>query len=452
MMEENHDKPMLPPGREFPNWEIVNEESSEVSTEEIPTEARASAAGPMSPPPFQPAPISHPQPSHKGFVVGAAVTAVAVLLGAGLGHQIWPSTTHASSSGGSNSSGSFQIPSSGGSSSAPSTHGTTSAAALAVASKVSPSLVDINTNLGYRSSQAAGTGIVLSSSGLVLTNNHVIDGATQISATDVGNGKTYTAKVVGYDRTADVAVIQLQSASGLTVANFGNSKTVSVGQSVIGIGNAGGSGGTPSTAEGTVTALNQSITASDESSANTEQLSGLIETNAPIQPGDSGGPLVTMEAQVIGMDTAASSNFAFSQGGSQGYAIPVNTALSIAKQIEAGQVSDAIHIGQTGFLGVEVQPASSGRGFTNPFGSGSSGSSATGVTVVGTVSGSPAENAGLAQGDVITALNGTTITTPAQLTAGLGRFHPGDSVTLSWTDPSGNSHSAQITLENGPAA
>jgi S1-C subfamily serine protease len=326
-------------------------------------------------------------------------------------------------------------------------------AAKAVAAKVSPALVDINTNLGYQSSQAAGTGMVMTSNGLVLTNNHVIDGATQISATDIGNGKTYTAKVVGYNRTSDIAVIQLQNASGLTVASFGNSNNVSVGQSVVGVGNAGGAGGTPSSAAGTVTALNQSITASDESSSNTEQLTGLIQTNAPIQPGDSGGPLVTMGAQVIGMDTAASTNFSFSQGDSQGFAIPINNALSIAHKIIAGQASSTIHLGETGFLGVEVQ-ANSGSS-SNSFGNGSNNggsSAANAITVVGTVSGSPAANAGLVQGDTITAVNGVSVTTPSELTAVLSRYHPGDTITMNWTDTSGNPQSAQITLEKGPAA
>ena len=149
---------------------------------------------------------------------------------------------------------------------------------------------------------------MLSSNGVVLTNNHVINGATAIKVTDIGNGKTYTATVVGYDASHDVAVIQLQGASGLTTASLGNSSTVQTGDNVTALGNAEGKGGTPSVASGTVTALNQSITASDELSGVSEQLTGLIETNAPIQPGDSGGSLVNSYGQVIGMDTAASSS------------------------------------------------------------------------------------------------------------------------------------------------
>jgi S1-C subfamily serine protease len=186
---------------------------------------------------------------------------------------------------------------------------------------------------------------VLTSSGEILTNNHVIDGATSISVTDIGNGKTYTATVVGYDTTKDIAVLQLRDASGLQTASIGNSSNVSVGETVVGIGNAGGTGGTPSAAGGTVTALDQSITASDESSGSSEQLTDLIETNADIQAGDSGGSLVDSSGQVIAMDTAASTGSSDSTGGQssgyQSYAIPINEAISIANEIEAGLGSSA---------------------------------------------------------------------------------------------------------------
>ncbi len=202
----------------------------------------------------------------------------------------------------------------------------------AIASKVDPGLVDVNTTLGYQQEQAAGTGIVLTSNGVILTNNHVIDGATSIQVTDVGNQKTYTASVVGYDRTKDIAVLQLHNASGLQTARLANSSNASVGQQVVGVGNAGGTGGTPSAAGGTVTALNQSITASDEGDGTSEQLSGLIQTNANIQPGDSGGALVDTSGQVLGVDTAASDGYSFQyngqSSGNQGFAIPINTALS----------------------------------------------------------------------------------------------------------------------------
>ena len=177
----------------------------------------------------------------------------------------------------------------------------------AVAAAVDPGLVDVNSTLGYQHAQGAGTGIVLQSSGLILTNNHVIRGATALSVTDIGNGQTYPATVVGYDRTHDIAVVQAQGASGLTTARFGNSDAVAVGDQILGIGNAGGVGGSPSTAPGNVTALNQTITVNDDSGGSAP-LGGLIQIAADIQPGDSGGPLVNTSGEVVGIDTAAAAS------------------------------------------------------------------------------------------------------------------------------------------------
>ncbi len=148
--------------------------------------------------------------------------------------------------------------------------------------------------------------MVLTPSGVVLTNNHVVQGATRITATDVGNGRIYSASVVGYDRSGDVAVIQLQRASGLQTVPLGDSSTVSVSAKVFALGNAGGGGGTPRVAQGSVTALQRSITASDLGGGNAERLHGLIQTDARVQPGDSGGPLVNDGGQVVGMNAAAS--------------------------------------------------------------------------------------------------------------------------------------------------
>jgi len=184
-----------------------------------------------------------------------------------------------------------------------------------VEAKVDPGLVDVVSTIDYGEGEAAGTGIVLTSSGEVLTNNHVVEGATSIKVADIGNGKTYTAAVVGYDATSDVAVIKLQDASGLQTASLGNSGTVAVGESVVAIGNAGGVGGTPSAAPGTVTGLDQSITASDGSTGSAEQLANLVETDADVQPGDSGGPLVDTSGQVVAIDTAGSSTFQFQLSG-----------------------------------------------------------------------------------------------------------------------------------------
>ncbi len=355
--------------------------------------------------------------------------------------------------------------------------GSTSAATLSLPhldAKVDPALVDVVSTLDYGAAEAAGTGILLTASGEIVTNNHVVDGATSIRVTDIGNGRTYSATVVGYDVTSDVAVIKLNDASGLSTAPLGNSNGVAVGQGVVAIGNAGGVGGTPSAATGTVTALGQDITASDESTGSQEQLTNMIETDADVQAGDSGGPLVNMSGQVVGIDTAGSSTFQFQSGqfqsgqfqsgqfqsgqfqsgqfqsgGSQngnvsdsdGFAIPINEAVSIANQIESGKSSSSVHIGATAFLGVDVASTSASSG--SQFG-------ASGAGVVGVVSGSPAASAGLSEGDTITSVAHKTISSSTSLRDVLDEFHPGQKVSITWTDPTGASHTATVDLASGP--
>jgi len=263
-------------------------------------------------------------------------------------------------------------------------------------------------------------------------------------------------------------VIQLQNASGLTTANLGDSSSVQTGDSVTALGNAGGKGGTPSVATGAVTALNQGITASDEGSGvNSEQLTGLIETNADIQPGDSGGALVNSYGQVIGMNTAASSGTQFqsqsSQATAQAYAIPVDHAETIAKQVEAGQGSSTVHIGATAFLGIETDGSNSGSGSGDSGGfggfggqgdgSGSNGSgTSNGVTIAGTLSGSAAASAGLTAGDTITSVGGQAVSSTGDIQQALVKYHPGDKISVSWVDQNGQSQTATVTLGSGPAA
>ncbi len=320
-----------------------------------------------------------------------------------------------------------------------------------VEARVDPALVDVVSTIDYGEGEAAGTGIVLTSSGEVLTNNHVVNGATSIKVTDIGNGRTYTATVVGYDVSSDIAVIKLKDASGLETATLGNSNDAAVGQSVVAIGNAGGVGGTPSAATGTVTALGQDITASDESSGSEEQLAGLIETDADVQPGDSGGPLVNMSGQIVGIDTAGSSTFQFQSGSSQnpdssasdGFAIPINEAVSIAQGIESGKSSSSVHIGTTAFLGVEVASTTGAYG---------SQSGVSGAAVAGVVSGSPAAAVGLSMGDTITSVAGHTVSSSTSLRNVLDGFHPGQKVSITWEDASGASHTATADLASGPTA
>jgi S1-C subfamily serine protease len=408
----------------------------------------------------------------------AALVAAGGLAGVAFGHDVWRSTTTIGTaagitgSGGSSppggstygqspvpSNGSSGSSSDGSSSSSGSSGGATASEAAAVAARVAPALVDVNSTFAYQSAQGAGTGIVLTSSGEVLTNNHVIDGATKISVTDIGNGRTYTAKVVGYDATHDVAVLQLKGASGLATAKLGSGSSAGVGESVVAIGNAGGTGGTPSDAGGSITALDQSITASDDLDGTSEQLSGLIQVNADIQPGDSGGSLVNTSGQVIGMDTAASEGFSFQSSSgtaaTEGFAIPIDEALSIVQKIESGQGSTTAHVGPTAFLGVLISASGqqSGSGGYYGYGSGSPGGSSTsGVSIESVVSGGSADAAGLAAGDVITSLDGQAISSSSDLSSILVAFHPGDRIQVGWVDTSGQSQAATVTLASGPPA
>jgi S1-C subfamily serine protease len=262
-----------------------------------------------------------------------------------------------------------------------------------------------------------------------------------VSVTDIGNGRTYSARVVGYDRSGDIAVLQLSGASGLRVASIDDTSKAALGEAVVAIGNAGGVGGKPSVAGGSVTGLGKSITATEEDGANPEQLKGLIEVNADIQAGDSGGSLVNSAGQVLGVDTAASTGFSFSTASSQGYAIPIGTATALAQQIEAANGSTTVHIGATAFLGVSLSATAT-----------SSGSTQSGAALAGVVSGSPASSAGLAAGDVITSLGGNPVTSATELTALMVRYHPGDHLKVGWIDTSGQHHTASLQLATGPAA
>jgi len=303
-------------------------------------------------------------------------------------------------------------------------------------------LVDINTTLSYSQEQAAGTGIVLSPDGEILTNNHVINGETSIQVTDVGNGKTYQAKVLGYDHAQDIAVVQLIGASGLASAAVGDSSKLAAGQSVVAIGNAGGTGGQPSITGGSISALDQSITASDQGDGTSEQLNDLIQSNAAIQPGDSGGSLVNLSGQVVGVDTAASDGFSFQTGGRdpEGFSIPINRAMDIARDILAGQGSSSIHVGATAFLGVTVSGA--GQGNAPPTGSG--------ATIAEVISNGAAASAGLVAGDTITSFGGRTVSSSTDLTDIIEIYHPGETAAVAYVDSGGQSHTVNVTLASGP--
>ena len=416
--------------------------------------------------------------SHLAAVVIAAGAAVGVTLG--LSHPASSSATTPALPGAS------AVPSPA----ASSLGGTgTSGSVQQVVNKVEPGLVVVDTTLQYSSEAGAGTGMVINPAGLVLTNNHVIAGSTKITATVVATGRTYPATVVGYDKTGDIALIRLQGAAGLKTVPVGNSAEVRTGEPVVALGNAEGQG-TIIPAGGQVTGLDKTITAADQGgTASTETLHGMIQTNANVVPGDSGGPLATTAGQVIGMDTAGN-NVSLAQQQPTGFAIPINTALAVARQIAAGHASSAITIGYPPFLGiftssgnspnpqVQAQQQEVQNGFGNGFGGFGGfngygpGSPATtpacytsnadlavptsiapvssGTLVDGTICGSPAASAGITGGSVITAVNGQPAGSPAHLTTILARYHPGDAVSLTWVNPAGRRVTSTVHLAAGP--
>jgi len=315
--------------------------------------------------------------------------------------------------------------------------------AQAIASKVEPAIVDINTVIQSAGGpgQGAATGIILTSSGEVLTNHHVVAGATSITVTIAGRSGTYAASVIGVDLAADVALIQVHGVSGLRTATLADSSTLQVGERVVAIGNALGRGGSPSVTQGTITALDQSITATEDGGA-TEQLTGMIESDAQIVPGDSGGALVNSAGQVIGLLTAGQARGFRYSSTTIGYAVPSNTALSVVNQIRSGQASSEIILGQVGYIGVQVRDLDAQ--------SASQLGVSAGALVVGVLDGSPAAQAGVTPSSVITAVAGTAISSAAALGTALHTHKPGDQVRLTWVDSAGT-HAATVTLVSGPA-
>ncbi len=401
----------------------------------VPPVSRGSEEGgpPWYGPAGEPGSREPPPRRRRGRLVAIIAVAVAVVLVAVLG-SLWALRGTTGTSAGSTATPSTQ----------------SSLSTSAIAAKVAPGLVDVYSTLGYQHGTSSGTGIVLTSSGEVLTNNHVIEGATAISVTDVGNGRTYTATVVGYDESDDIAVLQLQGASGLKTVTIGDSSDVDVGDKVTALGNGGGTGGAPEVSAGTVTGLGVSITATDAAAGTAERLTGLIRTSADLEAGDSGGPLVDTAGEVIGINTAASSGFQFQAGtatqSSASFAIPIDQAVTIAKKIESGDSSGSVHIGATAFLGVALVSQSAGPGADGP-----GSAQESGATVAGVTTGSPAESAGITVGDLITSIGGHSVTSASAIATVMESYHPGDRVSVTWTDQYGQSHTATVTLATGPA-
>ena len=289
-------------------------------------------------------------------------------------------------------------------------------------------VVTIDTVVGFGQGRAAGSGIVLTNDGYVLTNHHVIESATLVQVTVESTGQSYEADVVGSDATHDVAVLKLKDASGLTPAAIDDDGDPSVGEQVTTVGNSNG-GGELLAANGTVTGLDETITAGSEGGGDSETLNGLIQADVDVVSGDSGGAMLDDQGEVVGMTTAASTR----SPDITGYAIDIDDALKVVQQIRSGDESDSVTIGAPAFLGIQLD------------GSGS-------TTIAGTVEDSPAAESGLNAGDTITRIDGTSISSADDLTNTLGKHDPGDRVTVTWTDTAGQSHSADVTLAAGPAS
>ena len=308
----------------------------------------------------------------------------------------------------------------------------------ALLSQVVPGLVDINTTLGYQGAVGAGTGIIISPDGEVLTNNHVIEGATDITAISLANSRTYAVDVIGFDRASDIALVRLRGAAGLPTAALGTSSSLAVGEPIAAIGNSNGSGGVPSFAPGVVTQIGAAVRASDESGGGSRELFDLIRVAAQIRPGDSGGPLVNGAGQVVGVTVAATLTYRMGGvTGGEGFAIPIDRAMGVANQIRAGVPSPAIHLGDTAFIGVGIADAA-------PMGG------PPGAVVRQVLPDTPARLAGVLAGDIITAVDGMPITSAADLSSIMDQRRPGDTVTLTWVDRMGNPRSAPVVLAKGP--
>lgn len=283
-------------------------------------------------------------------------------------------------------------------------------------------LVRIETTLGYQNGAAVGTGMILTSNGEVVTNHHVIEGATKIVVTVMSTGRRYQATLVGSDATDDIALLKLSNASGLSTVRTSTS-TASVRQAVTAVGDAQGSSSFTAS-PGKITALNQTISPSDGSQS--ERLTGIIQYAADVMSGDSGGATYDSSGDVIGMTTAAST------GGAQtnGYAIPISRVLSVVSDLEAHASNARYSYGLPPFIGVGVNQS---------------------AVVEQVYPGTGAARSGLVPGDRIVAVNGAPVSTATQLQTATRRHTPGQTIKLTWTTTTGQRESASVQLMTGPA-
>jgi S1-C subfamily serine protease len=306
-----------------------------------------------------------------------------------------------------------------------------------VIAKVQPAIVSIDakstssapqsifggTSSGVQEDQ--GTGMIITSDGEVVTNNHVIAGATTITVTLFGSLKALPAKLIDTDPTNDVALLQITGQSDLPTVSYGDSDNVQVGDAVVAIGNALGlSAGTPTVTQGIISAKGRTVQASDSTGSATETLTNMFQTDAAINPGNSGGPLVDSSGKVIGMNTAvAASADGTSQAQNIGFAIPANKIEKLLPALRSKSISGTSQAG-TAYLGVSLETLTSQLRSQYNF------VPTEGAVVLQVEPDSPAESAGLQQGDVITSFNGKAVTSADQLAAAVQADKPGTKVTI----------------------
>ena len=289
-----------------------------------------------------------------------------------------------------------------------------------------PGVVLITSTLAQ--GESAGTGTILTADGQVLTNYHVVEESTNVQVTVADTGDSYEATVLGADKTHDIALLQLQGASGLSTMRM-DTGGVSVGEDVTAYGNPSGSDRLYKVS-GTITATDDSIEVGDSlMSMTSSKLSNLIRTDADVISGYSGGPLLDDAGEMVGMTTAASTG-----SNPDGYAIPIERAESIVGVIRGGHDSGTVRVGPTGALGVTV---SSQRG-------------SGGVVVADFADDSPARAAGITAGARITAIGDTEVADASALKEAVSAHEPGEQVTVAWTDAAGRSHTTTVTLGASP--
>jgi S1-C subfamily serine protease len=302
-----------------------------------------------------------------------------------------------------------------------------------VLAKVLPAVVSVTTQVfnptGTASGgvvEGAGTGMIVTPGGEVLTNNHVVAGSSIVSVSLYGQTLTRPAKVIGTDPSKDLALVQMEGVSGLPTVTFGNSSALLVGDSVLAIGNALALAGGPTVTSGIVSALNRSLSARDPITSAVENLTGLIQTDAPINPGNSGGPLVNSQGQVIGIDTAVAGSASNGyQAENIGFAIAINQVKPMMGMLSKGGTSPPSQAtSNRPFMGIVVESVTPSLASSDGLHVG------YGALVIQADYGEPAYTAGIRPHDVIIAVSGRKIESAPGLTAVLGSYVPGDTVTV----------------------